>query len=84
MGKLHKIRKAVAANPEKYLPRYVPPYSETAWLHLNGAKMKDGKVSPTYLPAYKKFIYKVLRELGHLPEPVSSKPVPIKLKFKAA
>lgn len=84
MGKLHKIRKAVEANPEAFLPSHAPYYSETAWKYVNGAHVVDGNIKRTYLPSYKKFIYKVLCELGYKQRLEPSKPTPVSVKFKVA
>lgn len=65
MGKLHKIRKAIIANPEafeKYLHYRTWPYI------VSGAFVKNGKVRPTYIGSHQDYVAKVLRGLGRLPE----------------
>jgi hypothetical protein len=59
MGKLHKIRKAILANPESFSKGYNSFYSGASYYH--GCK----QAQPSYYGnSYKNFVRKVLAQLS--------------------
>lgn len=69
MGKLHKIRKAVEANPGAFMHNN-NIFGSTVWgvrfygVNQNGI-VHDGKARPDYSRSHRSYVRKVLRDLGH-------------------
>ena len=66
MGKLHKIRREIARNPDRWmevLPRY--GLATRSFLACSAAKSTTGAWYPSvYGNAYRAFVRKTLRDLG--------------------
>ena len=66
MGKLHKIRRAIEANPKEFIGLFGRPYGACFREATLRGWNYDGKARPDVTPSYHNYVRKVLHKLGYM------------------